>query len=232
LLKQELKMPETYTAIITAIAEGGSKLNEIATKAGIETSQCSTMLATLVSLGLIRKEIPVTETQSKKTIYLLDDGMFIFWYRFVLPDLSRINAGLGEIVCQEVFDEQLSDHVGHAYEECAKQYMWRQLKAGTAPLPFKKIGRWWGNNPKKRCEEEIDFIALAKEGAAFGECKWRNSLVGEDVLDDLERKAALFPQFKNKSYIIFSKSGFTDRLKEKAAGLSNIVLAGLDEMFT
>ena len=33
LLKQELKIPETYNAIITAVAGGGSKLSEIAAKA-------------------------------------------------------------------------------------------------------------------------------------------------------------------------------------------------------
>jgi AAA+ ATPase superfamily predicted ATPase len=50
LLKQELKMPQTYNGIITAIAQGSSKLNEIATKVDIPTSQCSKMLGTLISL--------------------------------------------------------------------------------------------------------------------------------------------------------------------------------------
>jgi len=35
LLKQELKVPQTYNGIITSIASGSSKLNEIATKTGI-----------------------------------------------------------------------------------------------------------------------------------------------------------------------------------------------------
>jgi AAA+ ATPase superfamily predicted ATPase len=61
LLKQELKMPQTYNGIITAIASGSSKLNEIATKTGIETSQCSNMINTLISLELVRKDYPVTE---------------------------------------------------------------------------------------------------------------------------------------------------------------------------
>jgi len=231
LLKQELKIPETYNAIITAIADGSSKLNEIATKVGIETSQCSKMLATLVSLGLVRKEYPVTETNSKKSIYLLDDGMFVFWYRFVLPELSRITAGLGETVCEEVFEEQFASHVGHVFEECVKHYMWRSLKAKKSPIAFKKIGRWWGTNPKERREEEIDFIAIAGEKAIFGECKWRNTLTGEEMLDDLMRKSALLPQFKGNHYMLFSKSGFTSALREKAANQSNVSLICLEDMF-
>jgi uncharacterized protein len=231
LLKQELKIPETYSAIITAVADGSSKLNEIATKAGIETSQCSKMLATLVGLGLVRKEFPVTEKSSRKTIYLLDDGMFVFWYRFVLPDISRITAGLGDLVCEEVVEKQLDSHIGYAFEECAKQYMWRALKAKKAPISFKNIGRWWGNNPKERREEEIDFIAFNGESAVFGECKWKNAQTGEDVLNDLMLKADLFPQFKRKGYVLFSKSGFTKALTAKAENDGNLTLIGLDEMF-
>lgn len=231
LLKQELRSPETYSAILTAVADGSSRLNEIATKVGIETSQCSKMLGTLISLGIVRKEIPVTESKSKRPIYLLDDSMFIFWYRFVLPEISRIVAGLGEEVCQEVFSQELSDYVGHVFEECAQQYMWRALRAKKSPLTFKKIGRWWGNNPAERREEEIDFIAFAGDKALFGECKWRSAPTGEDLLADMKRKSRLFPQFKHTDYILFSKSGFTKNLTDIAEKETNVTLISLDEMF-
>ncbi|MCL2436605.1 MAG: ATP-binding protein [Clostridiales bacterium] len=232
LLKQELKIPETYNAIITAIAGGSNRLNEIATKVGIETSQCSKMLSTLISLGIVRKEYPITETKSKRPIYLLDDWMFIFWYRFVLPDLSRITAGLGEIVCDEIFAEQLNSHTGYAFEECAKQYMWHLAREKKLPYAFKKIGRWWGNNPKERREEEIDFIAFSGTKATFGECKWRNALADVDILDDLTRKSELFSSFTNISYMIFSKSGFTDSLKNRAAKQGDVVLVDVEGMFS
>jgi len=231
LLKQELKMPETYNAIIAAIAGGSSKLNEIATKVGIETSQCSKMLSTLISLGIARKECPVTETKSKKSIYILDDWMFIFWYRFVQPELSRITAGFGDMVCSEILTEQLSSHVGKAFESCAIQYMWRALRTMNLPVSFKKIGRWWGNNPKERREEEIDFIAFSGERAIFGECKWRNALTGEDTLNELTRKAKLLSSFSNANYALFSKSGFTSALLNKASDKKNITLIGLKDMF-
>ena len=70
--------------------------------------------------------------------------MFVFWYRFVFPELSRIAAGLGGAVCNEVLNEQINSHVGHAFEECAKQYLWRALKNNRLPVSFNKIGRWWG----------------------------------------------------------------------------------------
>ena len=231
LLKQELRIPETYNAIIAAIAGGSSKLNEIATKAAIETSQCSKMLSTLISLGIVRKEYPVTEANSRKSIYILDDWMFVFWYRFVQPDLSRIDAGLGDTVCDEVYAAQLASHVGRAFEDCAIQYMWQVLREKKSPIAFRDIGRWWGNNPKERREEEIDFIAYNKEEALFGECKWRNAKVDVDTLEDLMRKAALFPAFTKVGYALFSKSGFTDALHKRQNEQTDIMLITVDDMF-
>jgi len=232
LLKQELKMPETYNAIIAAIAGGSSKLNEIATKVGIETSQGSKMLSTLISLGIVRKEFPVTTVKSKKSIYVLSDWTFVFWYRFVLPELSRITAGFGGDVCDEVFTEYLSSHTGRAFEDCAVQYMWRAMKKKTLPFNFRKIGRWWGNNPLQHREEEIDFIAYAGDNAVFGECKWRSAPTGEDVLNETICKAKLFSSFTDVHYMLFSKSGFTEELRNRANSRRDITLIGVGDLFS
>jgi AAA+ ATPase superfamily predicted ATPase len=238
LLKQELKMPQTYNGIITAIASGSSRLNEIATKTGIETSQCSNMLNSLIGLGLVKKEFPITEPHSKKTIYGLADFMFRFWYRFVLPDISRISMGLGKAVCKEVMSEKIEAHTGYVFEECARQYLFRE--SNWERYPIRSLGRWWGSNPTEHREEEIDLVALEipsstvqKEGqsALFGECKWRNTRTGLDVLMDLIRKSELLPRFSGKHYILFSKSGFTAELKNTALKRDDIFLVSPVDMF-
>ena len=231
LLKQELKIPETYNAIISAIATGSSKLNEIATKTGMETSQASKMLSTLISLGIVKKESPVTFAKSKKTLYILSDLMFKFWYRFVLPEQSRINAGLGEEACKEMFDEQLNSHIGNAFEEAAKQYMWIMQKKDLLPIPFKNIGRWWGSNPVTRTEEEVDIIACNGVRAIFGECKWKNAKTETGILENLKRKASLFSCFDELHYMLFSKSGFTEELKRKSRDDRFVTLYCLVDMF-
>ncbi|MDR2572491.1 MAG: ATP-binding protein [Oscillospiraceae bacterium] len=231
LLKQELKNPETYSAIITAIAGRSSRINEVSTKVGIETSQCSKMLSTLISLGIIRKEHPIIEYKSRKSIYLLDDWMFVFWHRFIHPELSRINTGFGEEVYDEMLSKHIDSHVGRAFEDCAKQYMWRALKEKSLPFSFNKIGRWWGNDPVMRREEEIDFIALSNNSATFGECKWKKERIGNDILEDIIRKSMLFSGFDKVYYILFSKSGFSETLHKRAGDQSNIMLVSVDDMF-
>ncbi|MCL2818093.1 MAG: DUF234 domain-containing protein, partial [Clostridiales bacterium] len=134
-------------------------------------------------------------------------------------------------VCREVFDEKIGSHTGHAFEDCARQYMWIALKEKKMPVAFRKIGRWWGNNPKERREEEIDVVAFAGENAVLCECKWKNALVGEDVLENLIQKAGLFRNFTNVHYMLFSKSGFTDALKTRAAKHDDVTLINAMEMF-
>lgn len=93
LLKHELREPAIYNAIIKAIAEGASRLNDITTRVGEETSVVSKYLKTLIDLGIVKKETPLTEKPGKKTIYLLADNFFRFWYRFVPVNASAIDSG-------------------------------------------------------------------------------------------------------------------------------------------
>jgi len=239
LLKQELKAPQTYNGIITAIAGGANKVNEIASRVGIETSQCSNMLAVLVSLGIVKKEYPIAINKqpgySKKTIYRLADFMFRFWYSFVLPNLSRISMGLGKEVCSGIFGKtenggRIETYMGPVFEECAIQFLWRET--ARTKYNFTDIGRWWGSNPKEKREEEIDIIAVNEKGNTyFGECKWRNLNTGNDILEELRRKSGLFPYSGNKQYMIFSKSDFSSQLIKTAAQQKDITLVSLKDMF-
>jgi AAA+ ATPase superfamily predicted ATPase len=229
LLKQELRDPSTYNGIIEAIAGGASRLNEIATKCHIESNKCGKYLTSLISLGIVKKEIPVTDTTSKKSIYLLDDMMFRFWYRFVFPNLSAVVSGLGEQLYDTEIAESLSAYMGLVFEDICKQFIILEAKKNRMPFLIGKIGRWWGNNPKEKRQEEIDILTFRGDSALFCECKWTNSLVDIDVLRDLMKQSELFSYTKNYFWI-FTKKGFTKHLKAEAEGLENIRLIAFGEI--
>lgn len=230
LLKQELREPATYNDIIAAIAKGASRLNEIAGKVHIESNKCSKYISSLISLGIIQKEKPVTEDTAKKTIYHLEDQMFRFWYFFVQDNASRILSGDGEQVYEKVVAPQLSHYMGSAFEQICQEYLIEQSGQDNTPFFFQKIGRWWGNNPKKKCQEEIDLLAYFQDYAAFGECKWRNEPVDFEILSELMRKSELFPQFTQKYYYVFSKTGFTQKAIDFAGNRQNWKLISFAEM--
>ena len=111
LLKQELREPAVYNSIITAIAEGASRLNEIATKTGLETGPCTKYLKVLADLGIVQKETPITEKIGKRSIYMLVDNLFRFWYRFVPQNIVAINSGRITSCYENVVKKNLSDYM-------------------------------------------------------------------------------------------------------------------------
>ena len=227
LLKQELRELATYNGIIDSIAAGASRLSEIASKNSMESNKCAKYLSSLISLGIVKKEIPITEKTSKKSIYLLKDQMFRFWYRFVFPNMSLIASGFGEEVYNAKIESQLNSFMGLTFEEICKQYMYQNIK--SAPFFFGNIGRWWGNNPKLKRQEEIDLMAFEDDNVIFGECKWTNSLVDTDVLNDIVTQSEMF-HYKHIYFYIFAKRGFTDRCIKKAKDMGNVNIICFKDM--
>lgn len=229
LLKQEVREPAIYNAIITAIATGYSRMSEISSKVGEDTNVCSGYIKNLMNLGIIKKETPYGEKESRKSIYSIEDNMFRFWYRFVPNNSSLIERGATDLVCKRI-EAQLPDYMGNVFEEICKQYLWKQLLTGKAPVEFISLGRWWGNDPVRKCQTEVDIMGEQdSESALFAECKWRNERVDSEVLETLIERSKLF-RYKKVHYYLFSKSGFTKGCKEVAEQDGRVTLVSYEEM--
>ena len=223
LLKQEVREPALYNAIITAIATGASRMVEISTKVGENTSVCATYLKNLMELGLIQKETPYGEKTSRKSIYVIDDNMFRFWYRFVPENHSIIARGAADLAYRRI-EPYLSDYMGKVFEEICKQYLWKLLLSGESPVEFKELGRWWGTDPSTRSQAEIDIVGEQdKYCALFGECKWTNEKVDAGVLEKLVKRSQLF-HYHNVHLYLFAKNGFTKGCIDKADEMGNVML--------
>ena len=229
LLKQEVREPAIYNAIITAIATGSTKLSEIASKVNEETSACAAYVKNLISLGIVKKETPFAEKSTRKTIYKIDDNLFRFWYRFVPANIAAINRGFADDVYKKI-SPMISHYMGAVFEDICTQYLWELRAKGTAPIEFTDLGRWWGNNAKLKSETEIDIMGVDNDGSAlFCECKWTNDKVDVRILETLIERSKLF-HYKNIQLCIFAKSGFTKGCIEKANELSNIFLLTYEDM--
>ena len=223
LLKQEVREPAIYNAIITAIATGYSRMSDIAGKVGEESSVCSTYIKNLISLGIVQKETPYGEGSSRKTIYSIEDNMFRFWYRFVPANNSIIARGAADLAYKRI-EPHLSKYMGKVFEDICMQYLWKLLLTGNSPVEFTSLGRWWGTNPRTRKQEEIDIMGEQdKNTALFGECKWTNEKIDLGVLETLVQRSELFHYSKVTLYL-FSKNGFTKGCIDKAQELGNVTL--------
>ena len=229
LIKQECRDPAQYNSIIKAIATGSSRMSEICSKTGLDTGLTTSYLNKLMSLGIVKKEIPFGTGSSRKTIYALEDSMFRFWYRFIPDNLAIINRGLTDLVYSKIAP-QITSFMGGVFEEICKQYLWELNRQGKAAVTFTDLGRWWGNDPKNKCEAEVDIMGTADDKTAlFCECKWTNENVDTGVLDTLVERSKLF-SFTNVYLYLFAKTGFTKGCIDKANELGNVELVTFDEM--
>lgn len=229
LIKQEVREPALYNAIITVIAAGASRMSEISDKVGESSSVCSTYIKNLIDLGIVKKEQPYGEKASRKSIYSIEDNMFRFWYRFVPENNSAIMRGAAELAYIRIAPH-LSTYMGKIFEDVCCQYLWKRLLNGSLQVDFKDLGRWWGTDPRTKSQTEIDIMGQQdKETALFGECKWTNEKVDISVLDKLIERSHLF-NYHHEHLYLFAKTGFTQKCIEKAQNMGNVELVTYAEM--
>lgn len=94
-----------------------------------------------------------------------------------------------------------------------------------------EVGRWWGPVPTgegRRTEQrELDIVALdhRRRPLAVGACKWTSQPVDLDELTALERLAPFVPGAgDNPCLYLFSRSGFTPRLRRRARDRASVRL--------
>lgn len=229
LLKQELREPRTYNAMLGAIAGGASRLNEISTRAGCESGLCARYLAVLMELGIVRKERPLFEKSSRKTIYVIEDPLFCFWHRFVPENLTMIMAFRTEGVFERGILPFLPAYMGRIFERMCMQYL--LLSPDALPFSLKEIGRWWGADPETRTQEEIDIVGVSQDGsrALFAECKYTSEQVKPEALERLRRRSRLLRAAGEPFYMLFAKSGFSAELRREASG--GVRLLTLEDLY-
>ncbi|MCP5109068.1 MAG: DUF234 domain-containing protein, partial [bacterium] len=122
--------------------------------------------------------------------------------------------------------QQVRDYQGFLFEEVCRQYLLRNVDR----YEFQSIGRWWER------EQEIDLVAIDEERSRFifVECKYRNRPTDIGVLNNLKEKiekVKWHKPFEIALRVIFSMSGFTDRLKALEKTEKDLELVTFEEMF-
>lgn len=229
LLKQEVREPAIYNSILSAIASGASKMSEISKRVGEETSVCTAYIRNLIDLGIIRKETPLGDSSTRKTVYTVDDNMFRFWYRFVPENASTIALGAVDLAYRRI-ERHLPEYMEAVFEEICRQYLLALLLADRCAVDFTESGRWWGTNPKTRKQEKIDILGtMDKYSALFGECKWSEEKIDVSALEKLLDRSNLF-SFQRVHFYLFAKNGFTQDCIDKAREYRNVTLVTYEDI--
>lgn len=238
LLRQSITAPANDSAVLRAIAHGHNRANTISQRTQLEPNQVHKILTTLERIGLIAKLRPVTTSErAKKTAYAVTDQFLRFHYRFVEPAKSRLRTtDLAERHLTEVVLPRIDHHASIAWEDICREYVRDTVPSVGA------VGRWWGQVPTgegRRTEErELDVVGLDTSGrpAVFGMCKWTTDEVDFGELNLLDQLAAHVPggadAASSASRMLFSRSGFTPRLRAAAEYDDRLLLVEPEHVYS
>lgn len=214
--------PALYNSIVSAVATGHTKNGEIATYIG--SDDVTYPLKVLVNAEVLERRI------SKKPYYVLNDSMLEFWFKYVSRATSLINAGNGTIYYESNVKEHIHDFMGKVFEKMAKEYL--MMNAGKDDLPvLTEITEYQDSvidEDKKPKQIEIDLLGKNDSKIILvGEYKFKNKAFDKTDLESLMDKIRYLP-VKNPIICIFSLSGFTDYVKNKA---NNCRLISIEDMY-
>lgn len=232
LLKMELREPHVYNSILEAIARGYNKVTEIADCIHEDKSKCSKYLTTLLTIRLVEKRVPCAEPAgSKKTIYALTDNFYRFWYHYIFSNKSYYEL-LGTADAAAEITGDLSDFMGLAFEDICKQYLIRQARLRKLPFVPYEIGKWWGNNPAIKAQDDVDILAVNKKRTEgiFCECKFTSRPMPMEEYEDLITATKAFPEGMKKHIMFISKSGYTAPVQRRAEE-EGAVLLTVEDLF-
>ncbi|MCD8148921.1 MAG: ATP-binding protein [Clostridiales bacterium] len=230
LLRTELREPGVYNSILEAVARGYNRVTEIADCIHEDKSKCSKYIATLQAIRLLEKRTPCGEPQTgKRAIYTLTDNFYRFWYHYIFSNKSYYEL-LGPADAAAEIMDGISDFMGSAFEDICRQYLIRQARLRRLPFVPAYIGKWWGNNPVIRAQDDVDLLALDKKKTEglFCECKFMNRPMPMEEYDDLLTAAEAFPDVAKKHFLFISKSGFTAPVRKRAAEEGAVLLTSED----
>ena len=241
LLKDEVQSAVNYFSIIRGIADGNHKLGKLAEALGMESSALTPYLSTLIELGFLVKDTPVTEKnpeKSRKGLYFISDNFVRFWFRYVYPYKGELELDNQQVSLDELNKDFVQKFVAFAYEDICKDIFAALCRSGELDFTPSRIGSYWLNDVSN--DTQIDVMAVDHQRKLLfaGECKYHNKPVDAPVYYALEEKVkkstelhTAFPAYQ-VIYGLFSKSGFTQRMTEQAHGRPDILLIQEDHILS
>ncbi len=210
------KDSRTYNTVLTAIAEGKTKLNEISSLFDNKKNEAIKYLNILRrEFNLVKKMTPITEdpVNSRAGRYEIIDNFLSFWFYFY--DKNRLyieQERFNEV--QDFFKNEFNAFVGRKFEKFIISLI--KDKKVFSEMDFDSIGNQWG-----KCDVgtyEIDCLAVNnnKKEIMFGECKWKDKINALEILNKLEAKTKYvdWNNEKRKEILAIFARSFSKKVSE------------------
>ena len=195
----------------------------------------------LIELEIIEREFSVDDgtkerANTNRGLYRLTDNFFRFWYAFVFTNFSELEGGDVDGVFEYAIKPSLHEFASFVFEDVCREYVRTQQKANKLPFRYKNMGRWWGKTSVRRkdsietAETEIDLLAVSakKDKYLIGECKFKGKPFSFGEYLDTSAKLSQQKEKAEFYYMLFSESGFDDKLSTEPEKDGKIMLVDIE----
>lgn len=234
LLSEETRGTTTTLSLLRAVALGNRKVSEMANFLQRKSTDLSAYLSSLVSLGFLERRVPFNDKypdRSKNGLYFVSDAFMLFWLTYVQPFCGELEMGNMQPSLEAMKRTFHSSLVAREFERVSAQALARLCDEGKIDLMPSRIGGYWNRTGTV----ELDVCATDNtNGRSFlGECKYRESRpIGVNDLTSLKQKAELVSATGERPPLLglFSHTGFTEELLERAHSNEDLVLIDKNEV--
>ena len=221
ILSEELRELGVYQTILSALASGHHKLNDIYAYTGFSRAKISVYLRNLMELELIEKVFSYDTAgreHMQKGVYRICNHFVHFTFTYLYPGSSKLAAVAEEDFYERDIVPTFRRFMSYAFKEACREYLMREAARGEFPFRLSSVGEWAGK------AGDIDIIAQSETGEtllAVCQCE-REVFPYEDYewMLFLAEKAKL-----SADHIwLFTDKEFDARLMAEARGKENLSL--------
>lgn len=216
LLREEFREPRVYFSILVAVAAGSERFGEISSKTGLDRANLTRYLSELIEVGLLRREVPVTQRMPDKSrlgLYKFADPFTRFWFRFVHAHRDRLEMGDTDTVLDGHILPSLDAFTAPVVEDVVRDLLCDSKARDLVPFTPAYRGRHFGPNA------ELDVVLLdeSRRRAFVAEVKWSKKQVTAALLDGLRGRVALVPELASLdlTYALVARTGTQAQLRRK-----------------
>jgi uncharacterized protein len=224
LLANDLRDAKVYASILRSISIGYRESGDIKSfiMGGQTGMSISPYLEKLKTMRLISDVRTIDADPKARNIrFSIQDPLTRFWNLFIQPNRLQIDRGHGQQLFDTTIKRQISDYMVLGFEDICRDYM-RNRAQELLTASSETVGQMWGTGYN---------IAIAgrltDRTPIFGACEWHTRAVGEAGAEHLIQQVRLSDQAPESPlarveqaplpyYVLFSRSGFTPELQNRA----------------
>ena len=236
-LSIELRELSYYNRMLATLASGKTRVNAISAEVGKPKDIVVPYMNTLMAIGVVKKENPVTEkTNRKKTRYSIKNTYDRFWYQYIVPNMALYYTGKYEEMISEQIMPNLGDFRQLVFINMCREYLEKENEQEALPFTIEEIGNWWENDEENQTSEGFDLVALGTSGEKpaiiFSRCYYTDKPIEIATLKELIEltKHARYKADGDVFYLVFSSGGFHENTQTVAATIKNIMLISLSDI--